>query len=234
MEKNMYCVKCGVELADSERKCPLCNTPVYYPGLSEKPERTYPEFIKTKDEMKPKGVYFIISIIFLIAAIVPTVCDISVNRSIEWSGLVIGGVLLCYIVLVLPRWFKNPSPAIFVPADFVAAALYLFYLNMHLGGEWFFCFALPVLTAAAIIVSALLVLLYYLKRGHLYIFGGFSIALGIYNLFIELMIHKSFDISHSFFWSLYPFITLFLLGIALIVIAIVRPFRESLRKIFML
>ena len=37
----MYCVKCGVELADSEKKCPLCGTPVFHPdiprNLSEPP-----------------------------------------------------------------------------------------------------------------------------------------------------------------------------------------------------
>ena len=42
----MYCVKCGVELADSERKCPLCLTPVYMPGISDDPERPYPKFDK--------------------------------------------------------------------------------------------------------------------------------------------------------------------------------------------
>ena len=34
----MYCIKCGVELADSEKRCPLCNTPVINPktyGLEE-------------------------------------------------------------------------------------------------------------------------------------------------------------------------------------------------------
>ena len=29
----MYCVKCGVELADSEKKCPLCGTPVFHPDI---------------------------------------------------------------------------------------------------------------------------------------------------------------------------------------------------------
>ena len=37
----MYCVKCGGELADSEKKCPLCGTPVFHPdiprNLSEPP-----------------------------------------------------------------------------------------------------------------------------------------------------------------------------------------------------
>ena len=27
----MYCVKCGVELADSQRVCPLCGTRVFHP-----------------------------------------------------------------------------------------------------------------------------------------------------------------------------------------------------------
>ena len=39
----MYCVKCGVELADSQRSCPLCQTPVYFPELSEDRERPYPK-----------------------------------------------------------------------------------------------------------------------------------------------------------------------------------------------
>ena len=30
----MYCIKCGVELADSEKKCPLCGTVVFNPELS--------------------------------------------------------------------------------------------------------------------------------------------------------------------------------------------------------
>mgnify|MGYP000840753951 CR=1 FL=1 len=29
----MYCIKCGVELADSERVCPLCGTRVFHPDL---------------------------------------------------------------------------------------------------------------------------------------------------------------------------------------------------------
>ena len=29
----MYCIKCGVELADSEKVCPLCGTPVFHPDL---------------------------------------------------------------------------------------------------------------------------------------------------------------------------------------------------------
>ena len=29
----MYCIKCGVELADSEKVCPLCATRVFHPEM---------------------------------------------------------------------------------------------------------------------------------------------------------------------------------------------------------
>ena len=28
-----YCVNCGVKLATSEKKCPLCFTPIYHPNI---------------------------------------------------------------------------------------------------------------------------------------------------------------------------------------------------------
>ena len=31
----MYCIKCGVELADTEKQCPLCGTLVYHPELEQ-------------------------------------------------------------------------------------------------------------------------------------------------------------------------------------------------------
>lgn len=33
----MYCVKCGVELADSQRVCPLCGTRVFHPDIPRTP-----------------------------------------------------------------------------------------------------------------------------------------------------------------------------------------------------
>ena len=38
----MYCVKCGVELADSQRVCPLCGTRVFHPDIPRTPARPIP------------------------------------------------------------------------------------------------------------------------------------------------------------------------------------------------
>lgn len=230
----MYCVKCGVELADSERKCPLCKTPVYFPNLPEDPERPYPEFTKMKDEISQKGIHFIVSFLFLIAAVIPVVCDASLNSGIGWSGLVVGGLILGYVAFILPTWFRHPSPAIFLPVDFAVAGLYLFYINFVARGGWFLSFALPILAALALIVCSAAILIYYLRCAYLYIFGGAFIGFSFFSVFVEFMLHVNFGIHERLLWSVYPFIALFLIGIMLIVIAIVPPFRESLKKIFVI
>lgn len=228
----MYCVKCGVELADSEKKCPLCATPVYYPERIENAETPYPKFVSAEDKISRRGLYFILSMLFLIAAVVPMVCDLSLNHTLIWSDYTIGALALAYIVFLLPRWFYRPSPAIFVPSGFLAAGIYLWYIDFSTGGGWFWSFALPVLGAFALIICAIVILVYYLHAGYLYIFGGGFILLGVFTVLVELLIHKNFGIEHPHMWSIYPLVTMTLIGIMLIVIAIVRPFRESLRKIF--
>ena len=228
----MYCVKCGVELADSEKKCPLCSTPVYYPERDVNAETPYPKFVSPEDKISRRGLYFIISMLLLMAAVVPTVCDFSLHHTLTWSGFTIGAVALVYVIFVLPRWFYRPSPAIFVPVDFIAIGLYLFYVDLETRGGWFLPFVLPVLGAFAFIICAVVILCYYLRTGYLYIFGGGFILLGAFTLLVELLIHKNFAIQHPHMWSIYPLSTMTIIGIMLIVNEIERPFRESLRKIF--
>lgn len=231
----MYCVKCGVELGKTEHKCPLCMTPVYYPELKEDVEPLYPEYINAKDEFNPKGIYFIVSFFFIIAAVISGICDLSLNFDFTWSGYVITGLLLGYVILVLPKWFRRPSPAIFVPVNFASIGLLLLYISVKTGGGWFLSFAFPILGALALIISAVAILRYYLRSGYLYIYGGASIAFGALSVFIEMLIHLNFNVNHRILlWSLYPFCAFFLIGMMLIIIAIVPPFKESLRKIFVL
>lgn len=230
----MYCVKCGVELARSERKCPLCNTPVYMPEIEDFGEPTYPVYNGEREKVNPRGIYFIASAAFLIAAIISVFCDYNLNNMLNWSGYVVGGLILAYVVIILPGWFQRPHPAVFAPVNFAGAALYLGYVNLAVGGGWFLTFALPVTAGAALIVCSVVILTHYLKRGRLYIWGGAVIATGLFSLLIEWLMHVTFNINNYLHWSAYPAIALGLIGIMLIVIAIVRPFRESLRRIFSL
>jgi hypothetical protein len=113
----------------------------------------------------------------------------------------------------------------------VAIGLYLAHINYSNDGEWFLTFALPITGAVTVILSSITILSYYLKRGYLYIYGGALIATGAFCPVIELLANLTFNIA-NINWSIYPLIALFLIGIMLIIIAIVKPFRESLCRIF--
>ena len=228
----MYCVKCGVELASSERVCPLCETPVYFPELEENPETPHPKEGKPNEGNKKRAMCSLITFFFLLVAGICLVCDFNLNGRINWSDIVMGSLLVAYVVLVLPSWFKNPLPAVFVPSDFVAIALLLYYIDFRFDGGWYFSFALPVTIGAAVICCSVSILTYYLKRGRLYIAAGTLIAIGAYSVFIELCLHSAFLIHHTHMWSLYPATAFLLAGLMLIVVAIIRPLKEQLYKIF--
>ncbi len=229
----MYCINCGVKLADTEKICPLCNTSVYHPELSrEKAVPLYPEGTKPKTKIGSKALNGMVLIMFFIPVLVCFLCDFQINGKLEWSGLAAGGLFLGYIIIALPGWFKKPNPVIFVPCDFAAIGLYLLYINIVTGGKWFLSFALPVLAGFCIITCAVVTLLYYLKRGRLYIFGGAFIVTGAMMLLIEFLLKITFGISFVG-WSFYPLITLFLVGCALIFLAINASAREMMeRKLF--
>ncbi|MBQ2734589.1 MAG: hypothetical protein IJF33_02035 [Clostridia bacterium] len=228
----MYCIKCGVELSDGQEICPVCNTRVYHPDLPVSARPTYPKKEFASEAFNRRGVLLAITVLCVIPLLLPIVFDLIWHATVTWSGYVAGGVLLGYLAVLLPLWFKHPNPAIFVPCDFAALILYLLYIDLHTNGGWFLGFAFPVTAALGIITTVSAILNYYCKGARLYILGGGVIGIGIWTILIEFLIWTTFGVQSTVWWSLCSFLSLFLLGMLLIVIAIVKPLKESLYKIF--
>ncbi len=227
----MYCIKCGVELADTENVCPLCGTKVYHPDIVRSAaEPSYPRGSDTAVKISVRGI--MLAITFAFAAVIAQfiICRLSIPASSSWVGYAIGGTALLYVIVFLPLWFKKPNPVIFVPCNYAAVLLYLLYIDLTVKGGWFLSFALPVVATNALIVTAIVVLCYYLRRGYLYIFGGALIAHGGFMVLLEFLIGLTFLKDTTLRWSYFPLAGCFMLGMALIIIAISRPLREHLRK----
>lgn len=226
----MYCANCGVKLADTEKRCPLCGTEAYHPDI-ERPEVAplFPQDFVPKRELSKATIQIIVLTLFLIPMLITLYCDFYINRSITWSAYVTFSLALVYIIIVLPTWFKRPTPAVFVPCDFLAIALFLHYINYATDGDWFLTLAFPVVTYLGLTVTATAVLLYYLKKGHLYVVGAFFIALGIFMDLIEFFLMITFKLNFDG-WSLYPMIPLVLIGLGLIAISISRSARAVLAR----
>lgn len=229
----MYCIKCGIELTEGQAICPICKTKVCHPDFPPDPSlATYPPRPFQSDTYNYRGLMFVITILSGLLAVLPIVLEWLLFENITWSGYVCGGLVLFYVLIVLPRWFRNPNPVIFIPCGFAAIAGYLLYICLASHGKWFLSFAFPVVTLLALIVTAHTALLRYLRRGRLYIFGGGLIAMGVFSVYLEFFIWYTFQPERFIFWSLYPLIAFVILGLMLITVAIVKPFKESLRRFF--
>ena len=226
----MYCIKCGVELADSEKKCPLCNTHVFHPQLvTAQTDHLYPADLYPPRQVRPWGMLTIISALFLLPVLITLVCDLQLSGGITWSGYVVGSLLVAYVMLVLPFWFRRANPVIFVPCSFTAVGLFLLYISLATQGGWFLSFAFPVVGFLGLLVTAVVTLTRYIRRGRLYVYGGAALALGAFMPVMELLMNCTFGRS-ALVWSLYPLTALALLGITLLAVAVCRPLRESLSK----
>ena len=229
----MYCVNCGVKLADTEKTCPLCGVVAYHPDLPRQDaEPLYPAQKYPDPKVSPKGAKIIVTTLFIIPLLITLLCDVQLHHRVTWSGYVIGGLIVGYVMVVLPWWFNKPNPAMFLPCTFAAIALYLLYISLYTKGYWFLSFALPVTCGVALIVTAVAVLLRYLRRGILYTLGGAGIATGLFILLIEFLAYITFERVNFLGWSFYPMIVFVLLGGMLIFLAICRPARESMERRF--
>lgn len=231
----MYCIKCGVKLSDNQKVCPLCETVVFHPEIMPTgddpldPVQRHPA-----PQVKSHAALVVITTLFLLPLLITALCDLQLNGTITWSGYVIGALLVSYVCLVLPYWFRQPNPVIFVPCGFAAIGLFLLYISIATDGGWFLTFAFPVTGAVGLIVTAVVALLKYVGKGQLYIFGGALALLGAFMPVMELLLNLTFGFPQRLLWSGYPLVTLVLLGGMLIFLAIYRPARETMERKFFL
>ena len=226
-------MKCGVKLSDTEKICPLCGTKVYHPDITrEEKNHIYPKRKYPSTEEKTLGLPIFFTAFFVIPLLTVLLCDLRFTGAITWSGIVSGALALLYVVFILPLWFRNPNPVIFVPSSFVAVGLYLFYINWVVEGDWFLSFALPILGCFMIIVVTTVTLMKYVPRGGLYIFGGAFMATGGMMLLMEFLLDLTFEKVRFIGWSFYPMVSLALIGGLLIFLGICRPAREAMERKF--
>ena len=226
----MYCMKCGVRLQDTEKKCPLCGFSM--PEISEKQKGTYPSGKRPRIQEDFRGLLFFVTLILFGAGGAVFAMDLSLGGGVTFSGLVLFSLLLFYMAFLLPRWFRKPNPVIFLPVFFLCLMSFLLYLDLFYGNGWFFPFVFPVSFLLLLFLEAVVTLTRYVHKGYFYIYGGFFIAIGVLSAISEILYRLYASLPILLSWSWIPLIFLFLVGIALIVIAIVPAFRAYLERRF--
>lgn len=226
----MFCIQCGVELADSESVCPLCGLRVYHPDVEPKPSfPTFPAVPPAKKQINAKGIRSFITLLCLLVCGILLLCNGIIHHTVSWSLYAIGGIGLAYLLVMLPGWFSHPNPVVFLLIDFAGILSYLLLVDRMTGGRWFLSFVFPCFGGLALMITATVALCRYVRRGYLFIFSGTFIAIGCFMLLIEFMGHVTFG-GNGFVWSLYPLIVFCAIGLMLLIIALWPGLREALRK----
>ncbi len=229
----MYCVNCGVKLADTEKSCPLCGVVAWHPEeIPGSGEPLFPRDRYPARAVSPKGAQIIVTTLFLVPFLITLLCDLQLNDAVTWSGYVMGALGVGYVMLVLPFWFRRPNPVVFVPCSFAVVGLYLLYINLAVDGNWFLSLAFPVTGVVGSIVTAVVALLRYIRRGRLYVYGGALTALGLFMPLMEYLVMITLNRPRFVGWSIYPLIVLVLFGGMLLFLAVNGKARETMERKF--
>ncbi|MGN1398698.1 MAG: hypothetical protein ACI4WG_01705 [Erysipelotrichaceae bacterium] len=226
----MYCVKCGVQLDDKVKKCPLCQLDLSAFSIEEKPESNYSDLLP-EHRLGNLTIASIATVLCLIAITTILVICLNVYGNFAWSGYVVFAIALFYIIFVLPLWFFNPNYVIFSPINHLAICLYLLYVCFKTNGNWFISFAMPICLTSCIIFTTFIALFKYIKRARYFIVGSLFIALSLFFVLIELFEHITFN-TKMFVWSLYPGNCFLFIGLFFILAGMIPPLKKYLNRKF--
>ena len=229
----MYCVKCGVRLQEGAKACPLCRTPTWNPdnlALSS------PSFSSAYPDPQSRRRYpilgFITAVMIAIDLVFLIYC-LRTYQSVSWSGYIMLGSAVIYLIVILPLWINRPHPLVFVPLTFLVLGGYLLYICLATGGTWFLSFAFPVTMLSGLIATASTACFRYIRRGKLFIVAGLFLVIGCSSMLVELFQAITFE-HEMFAWSLYVVSGFGAVGLFVLLAALIRPLREYLeRKIFL-
>lgn len=184
-----YCVNCGVELEKSARECPLCKTPVINPAQPPADEPpAYPEDIFIPKKTSGKYMAFMVSIVLFIPNLICTVINLLYPHTGHWSVYMVAVSALLWILCVLPVFYRRKNPYLILAVDTAASLLFAFVISVFHGEGWFFTVALPVITALALLLAAMICWLDRKKREWPFICTYIVGLIGVMALLSEFLI----------------------------------------------
>ena len=189
-----YCSRCGVEVEDHVLKCPLCNTEIqHFDKPPEIPENFPNDNIKTNDffipfEKKKKIVWSIVSFLLATSLFIVFAVNFYLNRTITWAWIPLFSLLLTWLVLAC-IYYLYKKIFLLLSSLFISVSLYLFFLFLIIQGAGiFFLFAFPIIIAAFLNLSIVILLCKITKRRGYNIVGFILIGISFTCIFVDIII----------------------------------------------
>lgn len=229
-----YCVHCGVELAPSERDCPLCGTQVMNPSCAwEKPaQMPYPETVDIqKTRIDRRFARQLIAQMMLIPCLVAFLIDLVDGGGLKWSWYVIGALALSYCWIVVPLLFKLGKPYLYIVIDLLSLAAYLLLIAvLSGGGRWFWGLVLPLLLFVGAAIMASLWASRRLAWAPLHRAAVIFLMFGAFLMGLEIIISLYAGVRVAFRWSFYAAIPAAAVALMLWLLERNEGLKQEIRK----
>jgi len=230
-----YCVNCGVELAESEKQCPLCGVAVQNPAAPwhEPRKRPYPHRLDEITRRADKRYFLSVAAVLLsIPMLVTMVSDLLAGGGITWSGYVLGSIGLVFVFVFMPLSSDRPHIALCIFVDTLATALFLFLVETLMQGKWFLGLGLPITLIAGGMAIFCEILFHKARMGLFARLAVVFILLGLFTVCLEMLI-DAFLLGHiALTWSPYSLVPCVVLALALLILNKRNRFREELKRRF--
>ena len=210
----MYCIKCGVELEDGAKRCPLCETPVpEIKGLEEKKfVKEYPMININLYEMKMKKVKKAVFLSFFTISII-SILEVLFQNLIMYGKLELGYYAIPSILIfdlglfVFLDSYRMRTNLFLLLSGFTSYFLLLDFGDKKL--TWSIKRGIPIVIALYLISLVFSYVWDKHKSDRLKILNFFIFFVGIFLLILEIIISKKMT------WSIFSSIPLFILSIML-------------------
>lgn len=284
------CPHCGVEVEDTERRCPLCRVPLRaeaapnppnppsspnppnpvegldaqpsgdeWPRNKEAPSRE-PRHDPGRDDLDPhhptrkdldrsgssrdarersgashrvRGwVLELSTLLAATSAVVVLAIDLGFGGAISWSRYPLASIALLWVSTVLIL-LSSQRVWIYLPAQILAANLFLFLLDRFASGpSWFWPLALPLTLLIAVFLAAVLAIVRHYRPSVPGTMVIVMLAAGAFSVALELLLHRYLDQRWFIRWSAVVVASMVpVLGLMLYLRGWFRARRSELRKL---
>lgn len=217
-----YCVNCGVELAPSEKKCPLCSVRVVrVEGMAE--EKHTPSLYPTDIphmHMGFKELLPALAVLLLIPIVICIICDMLITKTLTWSTYVISAMMLAYVYIFVPFILKKRKRIWYISLCTIATLLFLLFISeqQHTITPWFLPLGLPICLSAGIMLLLVVLVFEKFKNKKLIKAATAFFAAGIFTVLINIFVNLFFKMNTVVTWSLYSLAPCVIIGVVLLML----------------
>ena len=203
-----YCTRCGVEVNEEAKKCPLCNSPIQQFNTDPAPGREYPEdtLNSAAPRLTPKErvrlSVFMTSFGIMIPLLITLAADIAVNRRITWSVYPLIGLTSSWLLTILPLIKQKNSTAIIWGEFFILMTTFAALSTFTPSSDKVMNLGSPIVFFGALVTQGVVSVSSRTARKGSNTAGFILIGIGVFCALTDILLSISLSNSLQMSWSL--------------------------------